>query len=94
MAMPAPVLNCVICGKPVALADAKTDADGKALHEECSLPQRVTISPIALVCPRCGAWPGHVCELFEGEVEIVHVERIKKAAAMDTAATKARGAES
>jgi hypothetical protein len=82
---------CVICGKPVALAEAKTDANGKAVHEECLLPEHVAISPMSLVCPRCGAQPGQVCELFDGEVELVHVERIKMAATRDIAAKKARG---
>jgi hypothetical protein len=31
-----------------------------------------------------------VCEVFDGAVEVVHVERIKAAAAMDAAAKKAR----
>jgi hypothetical protein len=79
--MPESILNCVICGKPVALAEAKTDADGKAVHEECLLSEYVAISPMTLACPRCGALPGQVCELFDGEVELVHVERIKMAAA-------------
>lgn len=26
---------CRICGKPVSLSDARTDADGKAIHEDC-----------------------------------------------------------
>ena len=89
--MPESILNCVICGKPVALAEAKTDADGKAVHEECLLPEHVAISPMTLVCPRCSAQPGRVCELFDGEVELIHVERIKMAAARDVAANKARG---
>jgi hypothetical protein len=28
-------LPCRICGKPTPLETAKTDADGKAIHEEC-----------------------------------------------------------
>ena len=30
-----PKINCSICGKPVDLETAKTDDDGKAVHEEC-----------------------------------------------------------
>ena len=51
------------------------------------LPDHVAISPIAIVCPRCHAEPGDVCEVLLGEgLEIVHVERIKVALAMDVAA--------
>jgi hypothetical protein len=51
------------------------------------LPEYVAISPIALVCPRCKAEPGDVCEVLFGEgLEIVHVERIKLALAMDVSA--------
>lgn len=28
-------LSCRICGKPVHVSDAKSDADGKAIHEDC-----------------------------------------------------------
>jgi hypothetical protein len=59
------------------------------------LPPYIAISPVTLACPRCGAAPGRVCEIldgriFDGKVEVVHVERIKAAAAMDSAAKKAR----
>jgi hypothetical protein len=51
------------------------------------LPEYVAISPISIVCPRCHAEPGYVCEILFGEgVEIVHVERIKLALAMDVSA--------
>lgn len=30
-----PQFNCSICNKPVDLAIAKTDDDGKAVHDEC-----------------------------------------------------------
>jgi len=33
--IPTPALACRICGKPTPLEAAKTDADGKAIHEEC-----------------------------------------------------------
>ncbi|HTS36974.1 MAG TPA: hypothetical protein VMH04_14975 [Candidatus Solibacter sp.] len=32
---PASNLSCRICGKPLAINAAKTDADGKAIHEDC-----------------------------------------------------------
>jgi hypothetical protein len=35
----APRLPCPICKEPVRLEDAKTDADGKAVHEECYFQQ-------------------------------------------------------
>jgi hypothetical protein len=38
-------------------------------------------NPMTLICPRCGAKPGKVCIVFEGEMEVVHVERIEAAAA-------------
>jgi hypothetical protein len=42
---------------------------------------------MAVVCPRCGVQPGVVCEvLADRALEIVHVERIKLALAMDVAA--------
>ena len=47
----------------------------------------VAISPITLLCPRCHAQPGAVCEVLADEaLEIVHVERIKLALATDAAA--------
>ena len=30
-----PTLICRICGKPLAIESAKTDAEGKAVHEAC-----------------------------------------------------------
>jgi len=30
-----PEINCIICNKPVTLETSKTDANGKAVHEEC-----------------------------------------------------------
>jgi uncharacterized protein (UPF0179 family) len=53
------------------------------------LPEHIAISPITLNCPRCSAQPGQVCDIFDGEVEVVHVERIEWAAAMDVVAKKA-----
>lgn len=34
-AVPAAVVTCVICHKPVPLETAKTDERGKTVHEEC-----------------------------------------------------------
>lgn len=56
------------------------------------LPEYIAISPITLVCPRCHAEPGDVCEVVLGEgLEIVHVERIKAAAAVDFIAKERLG---
>jgi hypothetical protein len=52
--------------------------------------KKVATSPMTLVCPRCGARPGKICELFDGEVELVHVDRIDAATLMDAAAKKAK----
>jgi hypothetical protein len=84
---------CSLCHEPVEVEIAKIDENGNAVHEECytlkmqpERPKHVAISPMTLTCPRCNAKPGQVCDLFDGEVEIVHVERIKAATAMDVAA--------
>jgi hypothetical protein len=53
-----------------------------------ALPEHIAISPMTLTCPRCGAKAGEVCELFDGEVEVVHVARIEAAAAREFPARK------
>jgi hypothetical protein len=58
--------------------------------EVTKLPDYIAVSPISLVCPRCKAKPGKVCHMLDGAVELVHIERIKAAAAMDVRAKKAR----
>jgi hypothetical protein len=51
------------------------------------IPEHVGISPMAVVCPRCHAKPSDVCEILFGEgLEIIHIERIKLALAMDVSA--------
>jgi hypothetical protein len=45
----------------------------------------LTFSPMALTCPQMQGETGEVCELLEGEVEIVHVQRIEEAARMNAA---------
>ena len=53
------------------------------------LPDHVAIGPISLACPRCTAKPGEACDvLIDKGLEVVHVERIKAALAMDVAAKK------
>jgi hypothetical protein len=60
------------------------------IRPPANLPQ-LHISPMILVCPLCGAKPGHVCETASGgTLEIVHVARIKAAAAKDAVMKKER----
>jgi hypothetical protein len=48
------------------------------------LPEYIAISPVSILCPKCQAKPGDACEVMVSEgLEIVHVERIKAAAAVD-----------
>jgi hypothetical protein len=54
-------------------------------------PLQLRISPMTLVCPLCGAKPGYACETASGgTLEIIHVERIKAAAAKDAAMKRER----
>jgi hypothetical protein len=78
-----PIVECAVCGSVMPLEDAKTDSDGRAVHEDCRLPDYVAISPISLTCPRCHAEPGAACEVLDEDLEIVHVERIELATEMD-----------
>jgi hypothetical protein len=55
------------------------------------IPEYLPISPITLLCPFCNAKPNVVCgTASNGELELVHVARIKAAAKLDVAARKAR----
>jgi hypothetical protein len=38
-------------------------------------------NPMTLICPRCGAKPGQVCVVLEGQMEVIHSARIEAAAA-------------
>jgi len=33
--IPVPLIACAICGQPVDISEAKTDGEGRAVHEEC-----------------------------------------------------------
>lgn len=73
--------------------EVKTDGAGKAVHETChaailstKLPAHIAISPMTLACPRCKAEPAKDCEVLPNGQQVVHIERIKLAAAMDLAA--------
>jgi hypothetical protein len=86
-----PILQCAICDKSISLGHAKTDGDGKAVHEDCLVPRTVAVSPITLTCPKCHAVAGDVCEVLLGQgLEIVHVERINAALALDRAQQRLR----
>jgi hypothetical protein len=43
--------------------------------------QMLPTSPVTLACPRCKAKPGHDCVMLSGKAPLVHVARIKAAAA-------------
>jgi len=50
---------------------------------------QVQVSPMTLVCPMCGAKPGYACATVSGgTLEVVHVGRIRAAAAKDAAMKK------
>src|SRR6266849_4353382 len=36
-------------------------------------------NPMTLVCPQCGAKPGQVCVVLEGQMEVIHSARIEAA---------------
>ena len=71
--------------KLLALALDLCDARGVV-----KLPEYIPISPMTLVCPKCGARVEQACTMLRGEVELLHVERIGAAAQKDVAAKKAR----
>jgi len=58
-----------------------------------NIPDHIGVSPMALPCPHCGANPGIACEVVGGKVELIHVERIEAAAALDVAAKKAQATD-
>jgi hypothetical protein len=48
-------------------------------------PAKLPTSPMTLVCPLCGARPGHDCETTSHvPLAIVHVKRIEAAAYVDS----------
>jgi hypothetical protein len=57
------------------------------------LPDLLPVSPLTILCPYCAAKPGRVCATAEGgKLEIVHVARLKAAAATDAGAKRVREA--
>ena len=54
------------------------------------LPGVLRISPLTIACPYCAAKPRRACGTASGgRIEIVHVARLKAAAAMEAAAKEA-----
>ena len=54
------------------------------------IPGILRVSPVSLVCPHCKAQPGKDCARTTGQVAVVHLERIKAAAAMNAANKRKR----
>ena len=88
---------CSLCNEPVEVETAKTDENGDAVHEDCYVVEiqpagtkYIAVSPMTLNCPRCGAKRGQVCGTLGTRGELVHVERIEAATAMDVAAKTAQ----
>lgn len=53
-------------------------------HVPRKLPEHITVSPMTLACPKCKAVPGTPCDIVN-DFELIHLERIQQAAAMDAA---------
>jgi hypothetical protein len=49
------------------------------------LPYRIATSPLMSACPLCHVQSGENCELYFGEDENIHVERIWAAVKLDNA---------
>jgi hypothetical protein len=47
------------------------------------IPDKLTTSPVSIVCPFCGAKPGIDCESTSGGLAAVHILRIEAAALID-----------
>jgi hypothetical protein len=55
-----------------------------------NIKEYLPTSPITLVCPSCGAKPGHDCETpSKVRLHVIHIARVKAAAKMDGDARKA-----
>lgn len=50
------------------------------------VPEYIAVSPITLDCPRCEAKPGEACDMLDGAVASIHLERIEVAITVDEAA--------
>ena len=57
------------------------------LVEEVPIPEQLPVNPESLRCPFCGVLPGRECVTSSGISSLVHVARIKVAAAIDRANT-------
>jgi hypothetical protein len=47
-----------------------------------TVPEDLPVSPISLPCPYCKAKPGKDCATISGTLAVVHLARVKAAAAM------------
>ena len=83
---------CSLCNEPMELETAKTDEKGNAVHEECYVTKRTAAheacrhQPDDLNLPSARCQARQVYEILKGNLELVHVERIEVAAAMEVAA--------
>jgi hypothetical protein len=48
-----------------------------------TVPEDLPVSPVSLRCPYCKAKPGKDCATISGTLAVVHLARVKAAAAMD-----------
>jgi hypothetical protein len=55
-----------------------------------SQPEYFDVSPKTLTCPRCKAEPGEACVKLKNMIELIHLERIEAAAAIERAAKRRR----
>jgi hypothetical protein len=63
----------------------------KLLSSEIKLPEYFPISPLSRRCPLCHAKPNKACATASGgQLDVVHVARIKAAARLDGAVRNAR----
>jgi hypothetical protein len=53
----------------------------KVARTATAIPDVLPTSPLTLVCPLCKAKPGRDCATSSGGLSVVHVKRIKAAAA-------------
>jgi hypothetical protein len=63
------------------------------LESMAKLPEYIEVSPLTLACSRCGAKPGMACGKIDDVFDLIHVERIAAAAALDVKARKLRAAK-
>lgn len=91
--------TCKICGEVRLASHLDLSLDewewGHSLQHEAALsgnvemdhnfPEVLPVSPLSLACPQCNAKPGKDCVTLSGGLAVLHLARIKAAAAKDTA---------